>query len=252
MTQEGSSKPTGGWPAFIGALLFLLPLGWGVFCFNFNAALSDGAAAPHLNVAGAIEFLIVTAVPLGLCILAFRRRTGPTLAVLSLVGIAGFAVLTFRATSSLVGAVATAHQEAVYQDRQTKLRQWADLGKAVNPAIAAYIMKDRSKVHPTGEDEFIEVDGLADYLRAKNPGLPFHGNVLLDPWGQPVRIGMDLNGDSVLKGGNTSYGVWHKNGNVIAVGIYSAAAAKACWHDGTQWITDGGVIEKPRPGPSGR
>jgi hypothetical protein len=229
-----------GWVCAAAAAFFFIPIAIGRFNAWMAWALSDGSGAPTYNVSVAASNLVLVAVPLALAIVAFLRRTGWVLAVVSVALGTTFGVMTCQAGAYLVTTIRVQAKVRSYEQQKNREREWQALARKINPDVAAYVLKYPERVHPTGESEFIAVDGLVPDLVAKHKELVARDGAILDPWGQPIRFGIDLDHDALIKGGSAAYGVWREHGSLVAVGVYSSGP-----DFGQSWNAEGGVIDKP-------
>ncbi len=148
-------------------------------------------------------------------------------------------VLAFSTGRGLFEAIAIkvrVHRAEAQRDLD---REWAIQTAAIAPEVARYVMLFPERVHPTGRDEFVRIDGLASLLKSKWPGFKVEQDSVLDPWGEPIQFGMDLNRDSLISHGRDAIGAGPPNDHTIIVGFYAASAS-----DGQRWSNRVGSIER--------
>jgi hypothetical protein len=227
----------------------------------------DGAGAPTLEGAiwnngfilgAAIVSLGLTGAALCVCQRSVTRWIAFALLLFhalllsyALTGVPDFK-LTQREYGGLIQNLRLQMEVKKAQEQQVKVLAWHALAREVNPAMARYIQQHPDKAHPTGEGEFVAVDGLMESLRAAHPNWPWHGPVLEDPWGLPVKIGMDLDGDGSITAGKHTYGVWRQYGAEVAMALYSDGMIQPQLpgaNYANPWDAEGGVIDKPKPPP---
>jgi hypothetical protein len=119
------------------------------------------------------------------------------------------------------------------------------MGRRLTPILLAYVTENPTSVQPTGTFEFISVKGFPEYVVNKDPNWRYRDGTLLDPWGNPIEYGQDLNDDGKIVGDESMYGCWnpHGAGNKIAVGTYSRGNREPNRTNG--WVLEGGIIRNP-------
>ena len=89
----------------------------------------------------------------------------------------------------------------ISQNNRNKSRSWPQLGMFLRDRLLEYHEAYPERFNYLGEDEEVEVKGFGDYVNTKrseiNPMLQSYVRVrtgkVLDPWGEPVRYGLDWN-----------------------------------------------------------
>jgi hypothetical protein len=245
MSATPSPSPTpksGGW-LYLSLALGLLALLVGAYQLPPWPSVSDGAGGPTYSIGSVLPEVIYCAVPLVLSWVAFRRRTGIALTLLSILVLGGSVVAFARASRELYWNVLVqvrVHQDDVQRDLR---REWAIQAAAITPEVARYVVLFPERVHATGRNEFIRIEGVEKVLKAKWPGFTLKDNAILDPWGNPIQYGMFLNHESKVSWERDPPAVLLKNGRVVAIGVYSTGPDK---DKGENWVTKGGRIERPK------
>lgn len=89
----------------------------------------------------------------------------------------------------------------ISQNNRKKSSSWPQIGMFLRDRLLEYHEAYPERFHYLGEDEEVEVNGFGDYVNTKkseiNPMLQSYVRVrtgrVLDPWGEPVRYGLDRN-----------------------------------------------------------
>lgn len=242
-TPSPSPSPkSGGW-LYLSLALGMLALLVGVYQLPPWPSFSDGAGGPTYAIGDALPEVIYCAVPLALSWVAFRRRTGTALTLLSILVLGSSVVAFARASRELYWNVMVqvrGHQADIQRELG---REWAIQSAAITPEVTRYVLLFPERVHTVGRDEFIRIDGVEKVLKAKWPGFTLKENAILDPWGNPIQFGMFLDRESKVCWEKDPPAVLLKNGRVTAIGVYSTGPDK---NRGARWVTKGGVIGRPK------
>jgi hypothetical protein len=102
------------------------------------------------------------------------------------------------------------------QGAQTKIKHekyvnWPQHGMFLRDRLVEYHKRHPNQFHYIGSDEEIRVDGFADHLKASEAALEtwkrvrIRDGVIVDPWNNPVRYGMDRNHDGYIKVGGRDF-----------------------------------------------
>lgn len=240
------SERSSPWPPLIGAIFFILPLGHFLFLWMLGASMSAGNGGGRIGVGFGVYLLIITLVPMLLSVVSLRRAENVIQTLCAGATLIVFVLLSVGSVVKLSSQVASEMRSRAYEHQQALLRDWRAFAKRLNPEIAAYIQEHPKSVSKTREGEIIEVSGLMAVLQTRHSDWAIKNGALMDPWNRPVKIGMDLNNDGWIKLGDRGTGVWRPNGSIVAIGVYSAGAEEASGHNGSEWNTEGGVIERKR------
>lgn len=128
----------------------------------------------------------------------------------------------------------------VRQEIQLKKDKWAAYDDRLLPHIIEYVRKHPEKIAYQSGDERAEISGLAAFLSPLVPEIPFSGNDILDPWGKPVFVVIDRNGDALLDCKGLLYGVHPEKQYRLRLGLYSEGMEPYDPYPDDRWRADGG------------
>jgi hypothetical protein len=122
------------------------------------------------------------------------------------------------------------------QREASKREAWLAYGKALNPLITEYILSHPASVSFPGPYDRASIAGLGDYLRQNQSTIPIDGDNIVDPWGGIVWIIVEHSHSGELVAGQREItGVWHEDGNKIAIGLYVPNQHSLHGDLGEQW-----------------
>jgi len=151
--------------------------------------------------------------------------------------------LSFPGTIA-VGAIASSIGKSVYLSEQERREKWYRYDDYLIPHIIKYIRGNPERITYTFGDDRAEIIGLINYLSYHAPLVPYSDEAILDPWGNPIWIIMDHDSDMKLHfNGKFRYGVYHKYGNELVVGLYTPKVYSLKTSSHEQFQMKGGQIK---------
>ena len=124
--------------------------------------------------------------------------------------------------------------------RDKLLVKWHNLGITVNPLLRAYYRTNPARFKFPHNDDEAEVDGFADYVA--NQGVAIKHSQLVDPWGDPVHLVVDHNGNFFLEARGEGLGLPYDSRNRLAVGLLLDRPSRVNVWRTQQWSLDDGIF----------
>jgi hypothetical protein len=150
-------------------------------------------------------------------------------------------LLVFVAWGNAMSAFRHSSVESSQHKRErARLAAWQQMGVEINPLLFDYynVHPDRFSF-PYGDDE-AQIDGFAKYAQAH--GVKVSHDVILDPWGDPVRYVVDHDRDMVLRARGQFYAVGYQRPDRIAVGLLLRKPERVFAGLNEQWSLEGGYL----------
>ena len=131
------------------------------------------------------------------------------------------------------------------QAEATRRESWYHYDDLLIRSIIQYVTEHPDRVSYPNDDDRALIAGIGEHLRSIGTTIPTRDNDVIDPWGNPIWIVMDHDGDMQLRFDDYFYGVWTPQGNKLVVALLTKqqySLDKASHH---QWQLEGGQIKNP-------
>lgn len=129
------------------------------------------------------------------------------------------------------------------QAEADRRESWYHYDDLLIPIIIQYVTEHPERVSHRSNDDRALIAGIGAHLRSSGTSIPTRDNDIIDPWGNPIWVVMDHDGDMKLKFDDYFWGVWTPQGNKLVVALVTKQQYSLSKSNLEQWQLNGGQIK---------